>query len=225
MRTRVGTERGRALQREVTSDAAQTADDILRRGADLWIWQRRLRAPLADAVDTLATGACFDVRAEFEVRGRGEAVEELLVGTGIVEAGAAMVLAQDVASLSFMLGRLLGAPRVRVRIECNDGGLCPLFHVDATGLRLICTYRGPGTEWVPGHLVRRDQLGLQGRTPEAANAAIAPGPDDIRELQPGWVGIFKGSERHGDYANGVVHRSPQRPGRRLLVVLDAPRPR
>lgn len=76
-------------------------------------------------------------------------------------------------------------------------------------VRLICTYRGSGTQWIE-------------RSVERANA---PPLETQQSFAPGAVGLFKGRILAGDQA--IVHRSPQIAGtgeERLLLVIDAPPP-
>ena len=36
-----------------------------------------------------------------------------------------------------------------MRLVSTSAPMCPRFHTDHVGVRLICTYVGPGTEWLP----------------------------------------------------------------------------
>ncbi|MFM1751215.1 MAG: hypothetical protein RL119_177, partial [Actinomycetota bacterium] len=57
-------------------------------------------------------------------------------------------LCDDVAFLGRLCADLVGCSRLGVRIEVLDRAMCPRFHVDRVGLRLLCTYLGPGTEYL-----------------------------------------------------------------------------
>ena len=106
--------------------------------------------------------------------------------------------------------------RIRLRLEAVTGRGCHRWHADAVGLRLLCTYRGPGTEW----------LGLAG----GAEAARALGPT-ARPIGPparlptGSAAIFKGEADPGNAGWGCVHRSPPagpHARARLLLCIDQP---
>ena len=43
---------------------------------------------------------------------------------------------------------LAASPVVQMRLEHVTDDACCRFHVDAVGPRLLCTYAGPGTEWM-----------------------------------------------------------------------------
>lgn len=67
---------------------------------------------------------------------------------------------------------------------------------------MLCTYRGPGTEWLPDAQVDR-----------TAQSTGAPNEEIIRFGEPSrfstfWVGLLKGSAYPGSGAHGLVHRSP-----------------
>lgn len=62
----------------------------------------------------------------------------------------------DFRRLAIRFSILANSPIVRMRLEHVTDDSCRKFHVDAVGLRLLCTYAGPGTEWVdPGGKIRR----------------------------------------------------------------------
>jgi hypothetical protein len=113
-------------------------------------------------------------------------------------------LAADAARLAMLYATWTGEERVEVRIERVTGNGCWKFHADYVGLRLITTYCGQATQWLP-----------LGATDETAPRALSAGD----------VGLFKGRERAGDRA--IIHRSPPIAGTgedRLLLVIDAPWP-
>ncbi|MCG7960800.1 MAG: DUF1826 domain-containing protein, partial [Candidatus Thiodiazotropha taylori] len=107
---------------------------------------------------------------------------------------------------------------VTMRLVTTNEDDCPRFHVDQTQLRLLCTYRGPGTEWLSDQQVDR-----------AAQRSGAPNEEIIRYgepnvFEPFWVGIMKGNAYPGNAGQGLVHRSPQISGSgktRVLFCLDS----
>ncbi|MBK1650225.1 DUF1826 domain-containing protein [Rhabdochromatium marinum] len=109
------------------------------------------------------------------------------------------------------------ARNVTVRIETTDSVGCPRFHVDRTHLRLLCTYRGPGTEWLTNAQVDRSA-----QASGASNERILRYGEPSR-FEPFWVGILKGEAYPGNAGGGLVHRSPPitDPGQtRVLFCLD-----
>ncbi|MCH2108409.1 MAG: DUF1826 domain-containing protein [Polyangiaceae bacterium] len=83
---------------------------------------------------------------------------------------------------------------------------CRKFHQDYLRYRLITTYDGPGTEWVPAEAVNQAALVHPPACPHEANAQIIADPAAVRRAQVGDVLLMKG-RRHPD-GTGIVHRSP-----------------
>lgn len=88
----------------------------------------------------------------------------------------------DFRRLAARFATLAASPLVRMRLEHVIDDSCRKFHVDAVGLRLPCTYAGPGTEWVDGG-------------------------GKIRRMTWMEVAVFKGSAFPGAGPR-VLHRSP-----------------
>jgi hypothetical protein len=102
---------------------------------------------------------------------------------------------------------------------------CRKYHVDWVGLRLIITYAGPGTEWVPNDGVYRASLGAPWRSLAAINRRIVPDPRRVAAAAAGDVLILKGESYPGNSGRGAVHRSPpiaRSNGVRLLFKLTLP---
>ena len=94
------------------------------------------------------------------------------------------------------------ARHLAIRLEVVSGPACRRFHQDHVRARLLCSYRGPGTELAP-ETVDRD----------SGSAALC--------LGTGHVAVLRG-HRHPLGAGRVLHRSPQGvTGRRLLLAADA----
>ena len=130
----------------------------------------------------------------------------------------------DVARLLELYEDLLGCPAMGVRLELNTRAMCPRFHVDQVGLRLLCTYRGPGTEWLSDLTADRAKLG----------GGAARLPDDVSGLVRDTAGIgqcapfdlvlLKGCVWPGNERRGAIHRSPPVPALvapRVLLAIDS----
>ena len=129
-------------------------------------------------------------------------------------------LTMDVAILIARLAHLADARRLRVSFGAVRTGQCRKFHVDYVRYRLVTTYVGPGTEWVPDEAVRREALDHPLDCPCDANTEIVRESSAIRHAVPGEVIVMKGA-LHPDH-RGAVHRSPPIEGTgRVRVVLIA----
>jgi len=69
-------------------------------------------------------------------------------------------LKADIRLLAEMFSCLFGLRTIGLRLTPLTGSMCPRFHVDRVPCRLITTYVGTGTEWLPHDLVDRSKLGV-----------------------------------------------------------------
>lgn len=176
-------------------------------GVNLAIWQR------ADA-PTIAAGDLDDVddvAVTLWVAELAEAVPAALVAARFGARDGAM-LARDIVDLATRFAALLAIDRVAIRLEVVETDACRRFHADYVAVRLICSYVGPGTQW----LDNRDAAALG----EGADLAeLTP-----RSIATGDVALFKGRDRTD---MPIVHRSPPVAATgelRLVLVIDPPRP-
>lgn len=109
----------------------------------LAIWQRCTRLNLRVSALTLLSRPSFTVIA---IGSPDAAARELCHELPLFH----WPLYADFRRLAHRLTGLTGSPRVRMRFEHVVDDSCRKFHVDAVGLRLLCTYAGAGTEWVDG---------------------------------------------------------------------------
>ncbi len=122
------------------------------------------------------------------------------------------VLLDDVALLCEILHELLDCPLAGLRCTRVSRALCPGWHIDRVPLRMLCTYQGPGTEWLDDQGVDRTRLG----STEVANGGY-------QRAEAGEVVLLKGGLWQDNDDLGAVHRSPAvAPGAgwRTLTSLD-----
>ena len=145
---------------------------------------------------------------ERTLRIRSEQIDakELLAGQAEHPDAAAFV--QEVRFLAQVYEDLLGAQELGLRLVSSRQPPCPRFHVDRVGVRLICTYCGPGTEFLCHEDVDRRWLGhrADGRPDEARG--LLRTPDAVQRMRPFDIGLLKGETWPGNQGRGVVHRSP-----------------
>lgn len=124
---------------------------------------------------------------------------------------------EDVIELLHLFRDITDEDNFRLLLTSVSHNMCTRFHANNNYLRLLCTYNGPGTLWLPNDNVDRIALNSKG-----SNDQIVLDNTKIREAQPGSVLILKGS----NYPNNsmpVIHKSPevkqgQKP--RLLLKID-----
>ena len=101
---------------------------------------------------------------------------------------------------------LLPQQKIRVMLVRTLGRTCPLFHVDRVTLRLLCTCRGPGTEWLADSDVMRKGLG------HGDNNKVLAAGGVVYAVPTHHICVLKGDAFKGNAGSGIVHRSPSVPG-------------
>lgn len=124
-------------------------------------------------------------------------------------------LREEVRQLASLLADLTDCPKVALRIEVLERAMCPRLHIDHVGLRLLCTWIGPATEWLDDADADRSRLGTDD---------VMPDPSALRRADAGDILILKGEGWPGNAGHGVIHRSPAlTPAQplRIIAALDA----
>ena len=114
------------------------------------------------------------------------------------------ILVDDIATLADGFARITHAPYLRLRFDVVTSNACRRFHIDAVTARLVCTYRGPGTQY--------------GISTDGAE------PQRIFTVPTGAPIVLRGTRWPEKPKSGLLHRSPPIEGTgqtRLVVVLDA----
>jgi len=131
-----------------------------------------------------------------------------------------------IADLRTMIGMYIqtsGVQTVRLKLECFAGNLCERFHTDRVPLRLICSYAGPGTEWLADGEINRDWLVPRAGDRRDEESGLLREGARIRQLERFEISLMKGDRWPGNHGKGLVHRSPHvrdAGQRRVLFKID-----
>ena len=79
--------------------------------------------------------------------------------------------------------------------------MCRLFHIDNLRQRLLCTYLGPGTEWLDQSNVNWDGLG------KGCNKKIVKDLKIVNQTKSGELIMLYGLKHELNLP--IVHRSPE----------------
>lgn len=112
-----------------------------------------------------------------------------------------MSFIQDIVHYVEQFFSLTESKKIRVQVEVVKNDMCRLFHVDHIRQRFLCTYIGPGTEWLDHDNVRREGLG------KGCNDGIVKDYSKVRKAKPFEALILKGL-LYGEHDLAVPHRSP-----------------
>ncbi len=205
-------------RRYVSADQTAILADIYQEDVNVSIWQRQLSPSLQAAVDAFLTAnpSCqLDKIVTPEnafvsiskLLGRGDYVAELSI---------------NMAELVEIFCDLFELEQAGFRLATLNRAMCPRFHTDKVPCRLITTYQGVATEWLPDEVVDYSKLGTgNGGLPDE-QSGLFQSKDEIRYLNRGDVALFKGERWIGNEQSGLVHRSPAvlAGEQRLLLTLD-----
>ena len=112
-------------------------------------------------------------------------------------------LIDDVTKLAKVFADLMKTAHLRLRFDVVTTNSCKKFHIDRITARLLCTYRGTGTQY---------GVSIDG-----------PEPDHILTVPTGSPIVLRGSLWPETPKSGILHRSPPIEGTgeyRSILVLD-----
>jgi hypothetical protein len=191
---------------------------ITQSGVELTVWQRAPAAAWGAWLEQLPAHALPACRLELSPDQTVPALHASCDASGTPNTLQRHAFVADMAAQATRFAALAATDTVRLRLDVVTSNACRRWHRDCVPLRLLCTYRGPGTWWLP---------------PTLAEAALAnPDADNTAQAQPLQtqdVAVFKGCGWPGQgHSQGIVHRSPRIEGTglvRLVLVLDLPHPK
>ena len=129
---------------------------------------------------------------------------------------------EDIQYLTKLFCELFDIKDAWLRIDAIDKPMCPRFHADHLKCRLVTTYYGPGTQWLPNSLVNRNKLGHGNNGLADDISGLFSKKSDIENLDVGDIGLLKGEAWVNNEGLGLVHRSPHADSnyKRLYVTID-----
>lgn len=133
-------------------------------------------------------------------------------------------IVDDVFLLTNVYADLLGCHTLGLRLEILDRAMCPRFHVDRTGIRMTCAYRGSGTEWIDDRWADRSKLGSESKGLSDEITGLYDERTAVQGAEPFDVVFCKGLLWQANNERGAIHRSPvvhPYGAPRIVVVIDA----
>ena len=132
-----------------------------------------------------------------------EALEQICDSSDTPDCEERKRLIDDVTKLAKVFADLMKAAHLRLRFDVVTTNSCKKFHIDRITARLLCTYRGTGTQY---------GVSIDG-----------PEPDHILTVPTGSPIVLRGSLWPETPKSGILHRSPPIEGTgeyRSILVLD-----
>lgn len=167
------------------------------------IWQRQPLEKFQTWLDGLASDQLPCIRTVLRPEGVSDSLAALTKTSGTPAGPARDMLVADIAELAAIFAQVMNTPYLRLRLDVVTTNACRKFHIDAVTARLICTYRGTGTQC--------------GNSP---NGSV---PNQIFTVPTGAPMIIRGTRWLEQPSADLLHRSPPIEGSgetRLVLVLD-----
>ena len=185
-------------------DAADELPEFLQPDCPALIWRRNPSPCFQKWVDALEPERLPRARVILRPKNVAEAISLIFDNCNTPDSPQSAMLAEDTALQAQVFADLMRTPFLRLRYDVVSTNACRKFHIDFVTARLICTYRGPGT-----------QYGF----PENGDAD----PTHIYSVATGSTILLRGKLWPESPDAGLRHRSPPIEGTehtRLVLVLD-----
>lgn len=187
----------------VTSGTSGDLHAIGRPDCSAAIWKRRPLPGFQSWIDGLAPDRLPRARMILRPDRVADALTDLAEALDVPQGRERDILTDDASALAAIFADIMKTPYLRFRLDVITTNACRKFHIDAVTARLICTYRGNGT-----------QYGI---------SAAGQEPTHIHQVPTGSPMILRGTNWPVTPPTGLVHRSPPIEGTgetRLVLVLD-----
>ena len=204
--------------RSIAGDKPEVLTSIYEEDCNLAVWQRMLAPELEQEIEALLQSRNnFNVSLPLSPQSANSDILRALETSA-----SAPMLANDICELVDMFCFLFDVNLSGLRLRSLEQPMCPRFHVDHVTCRLITTYRGPTTQWLPHKGTDRSKLGRGNGGRPDESSGLFQHQSDINQALTGDVLLLKGERWQGNEGTGLVHRSPKIPdgGKRLLLTLD-----
>ncbi|MCR9214732.1 MAG: DUF1826 domain-containing protein [Proteobacteria bacterium] len=168
------------------------------------IFQRPIDTRLQSWIDRLDPEYLPDARVIIRPKEIRETVNRICERSGTPDCPERQMLVDDVVKLASVFAELMSAPYLRLRFDITKTDACRKFHMDYLTSRLICTYRGSGTQY--------------------GNATDGLDPQIVHSVPTGAPLVMRGQHWPNNPDTHLRHRSPPIEGTgqtRLVLVLDS----
>jgi hypothetical protein len=200
------------LVREIVKDAAigvgvaerpEGLSALYRPGCAAVIWRRQPVPAFQSWIDALDPRLLPQARLILRPQAVRDAASQVCEACGTPAGPEREHLVDDIAALAEIFAGLMRARWLRLRLDVVTTNACRRFHIDAVTARLVCTWRGTGT-----------QYGISTDGAEPRRVFTVPTGSPI---------MLRGTLWPERPRSGLLHRSPPIEGTgetRALLVLD-----
>ncbi|MEL6563104.1 MAG: DUF1826 domain-containing protein [Pseudomonadota bacterium] len=185
------------------ADTADALGTFLQPGCVAAIWRRHMPRDVGTWLDGQPPKSLPRGRINVHPDAVEDAVRAMCAGSGLPDGPERDWLVADASALAAAFSQLLSPRFLRLRLDVVNTDACRRFHIDAVTARLVCTYRGTGT-----------QYGVSTDGNDPARVFTVPTGAPI---------LLRGTLWPTQPPSGLLHRSPPIEGTgetRLVLVLD-----
>ena len=168
------------------------------------IWQRGTLTDIQPLIDELSPENLPKANVIIPPEHLPKTVNEICGKAGIPDCLERKMLVEDIVMLADVFVKLIPTPFLRLRLDVVTTNACRKFHIDYLKARLVCTYRGTGTQY--------------------GNSTDGADPLHISTVPTGAPILLRGKHWPNTPDPCLLHRSPPIEGTgetRLVLVLDA----
>lgn len=198
-------------------DTPLALSEIVSEQISVAIWQRDKNKVISDYFSSVFGYMGLGIRTVFAMDSLKQGLQDALPdGEGKAE------VIEDIYLLADMLTCLFDCENVGLRLAPLSAAMCPNFHVDKIPVRLVNTYLGDGTEWLPVEaLCESPNDESFHKTPKALNKGYYK-TDSLQQMNAFDVALLKGSAWPDHEHMAAVHRSCALADneKRVLLTLD-----
>ncbi len=184
-------------------DEPEALDVFRQPGVAATIWRRQPLQAFQQWIDELDPARLPSTRIILRPDKVHEAVSLVCEQAGLRQSAERNLLVEDICALAGIFAGMMDVPFLRLRLDVIRSDACRKFHIDAVTARLICTYRGLGT-----------QYGV---------SADGSEPRRVFTVATGAPVLLRGTKWPDPPKSGLLHRSPPIEGSRmtrLVLVID-----
>ena len=189
--------------KQVLSPLWSDRDQILNENVNLYCWERTLAPAVHEYVSNILSSDAKPIQLSLSKADMSHQLENVKINWDQHSTSNSQAFWEDITGLVSDFLDFSDTQRGTMHLKIIDNNACAKFHTDGYPLRLLTTYIGQGTEWLPEDSVNRSSLGT-------SNDQIVKNTTKIQRMKQGDVGILKG-ELPGNKKKkfrGIVHRSP-----------------
>ncbi len=189
--------------------------DIICDTKSVTIWEREKNDAIARYFEEVFTSLGLGIKGVFKVNTLKQLLDDMLP-----KHDSKADVIDDIYLLTDMLTCLFDCKEVGLRLVPLTSAMCPSFHKDNIPVRLVNTYLGAGTQWLPLEQLCSTPFTESMQPFSQTNFGMYYKDNDIQTMNAFEVGMLKGEAWHESL--GAVHRScPVAKGeKRVLLTLD-----